>query len=60
MMMLLKIMVQKFSIVLFLFVFSSVARAQQRLNITIETKVGALLKQMTLEEKVGQMAQISN
>lgn len=35
------------------------ANAQQKLNPAIETKVTALLKQMTLEEKVGQMAQVS-
>lgn len=33
--------------------------AQQKINPAIETKVDALLKQMTLEEKVGQMAQVS-
>ncbi len=33
--------------------------AQQTINPAIETKVDALLKQMTLEEKVGQMAQVS-
>ncbi|MFL5810742.1 MAG: glycoside hydrolase family 3 protein, partial [Flavisolibacter sp.] len=33
--------------------------AQQKLNPAIESKVNALLKQMTLEEKVGQMAQVS-
>ena len=33
--------------------------AQQKLNPVIEAKVAALLKQMTLEEKVGQMAQVS-
>src|SRR5438045_5706218 len=33
--------------------------AQQKIDAAIETKVDALLKQMTLEEKVGQMAQVS-
>jgi beta-glucosidase len=33
--------------------------AQQKIDPAIETKVDALLKQMTLEEKVGQMAQVS-
>ena len=33
--------------------------AQQKINPAIERKVVALLKQMTLEEKVGQMAQVS-
>jgi len=33
--------------------------AQQKTDAAIETKVDALLKQMTLEEKVGQMAQVS-
>ncbi len=54
-----KIILQKISLLLWLFIFSSVAYAQQKLNPAIEKKVGALLKQMTLEEKVGQMAQIS-
>lgn len=35
------------------------AQAQQKINPVIEKKVDALLKQMTLEEKVGQMAQVS-
>src|SRR5437764_11680065 len=34
-------------------------RAHAQLNPAIESKVNALLKQMTLEEKVGQMAQVS-
>jgi beta-glucosidase len=34
-------------------------QAQQKINPAIEKKVDALLKQMTLEEKVGQMAQVS-
>lgn len=33
--------------------------AQQQIHPAIENKVNALLKQMTLEEKVGQMAQVS-
>ncbi|RYZ28136.1 MAG: beta-glucosidase [Chitinophagaceae bacterium] len=33
--------------------------AQQKISPSIEAKVSALLKQMTLEEKVGQMAQVS-
>lgn len=33
--------------------------AQQKLNPVIEARVAALLKRMTLEEKVGQMAQVS-
>src|SRR4051812_18034983 len=39
--------------------FFSQVNAQQKLNPAIESKVSALLKQMTLEEKVGQMAQVS-
>jgi len=35
------------------------AMAQQKTNAAIEKKVDALLKQMSLEEKVGQMAQVS-
>jgi len=38
---------------------SAPVQAQQKINPTIEKKVDALLKQMTLEEKVGQMAQVS-
>ncbi|MFL5788472.1 MAG: glycoside hydrolase family 3 protein, partial [Flavisolibacter sp.] len=34
-------------------------KAQQKLNNAIESKVNALLKTMTLEEKVGQTAQVS-
>lgn len=34
-------------------------KAQQKTNPVIEKKVDALLKQMSLEEKVGQMAQVS-
>jgi beta-glucosidase len=45
--------------VLYLLASSSLAFAQPRLNPAIESKVNALLKQMTLEEKVGQMAQVS-
>ena len=33
--------------------------AQQRIDPLIESKVDALVKQMTLEEKIGQMAQVS-
>ena len=33
--------------------------AQPKINPAIESKVTALLRQMTLEEKVGQMAQVS-
>src|SRR5687767_3699214 len=39
--------------------FNAKLQAQQKLNHAIEAKVTALLKQMTLEEKVGQMAQVS-
>src|SRR5688572_19441813 len=34
-------------------------KAQQKIDPVIEKKVDALLKQMSLEEKVGQMAQVS-
>ncbi len=47
-----------FFIVLFLLIFYQV-QAQQKTNPALEIKVNALLKQMSLEEKVGQMAQIS-
>ena len=50
----------------FLFAFTLTAtlslsklNAQQKIDPAIESKVDALLKQMTLEEKVGQMAQVS-
>ena len=50
----------------FLFAFTLTAtlglsklNAQQKIDPAIELKVDALLKQMTLEEKVGQMAQVS-
>jgi hypothetical protein len=36
-----------------------VTKAQQKIDAAIEKKVDALLKQMSLEEKVGQMAQVS-
>jgi beta-glucosidase len=39
--------------------FTNRTIAQQQINPAIENKVDALLKQMTLEEKVGQMAQVS-
>jgi len=41
------------------FSLSNQMNAQQKTDPAIETKVDALLKQMTLEEKVGQMAQVS-
>jgi beta-glucosidase len=36
-----------------------IAQTASQLNPSIESKVDRLLKQMTLEEKVGQMAQVS-
>jgi Beta-glucosidase-related glycosidases len=54
-----KILLQKTFLLLSLIIFSCIAYAQQKLNPAIENKVGTLLKQMTLEEKVGQMAQVS-
>jgi beta-glucosidase len=38
---------------------SAPTKAQQKINAAIEKKVESLLKQMSLEEKVGQMAQVS-
>jgi beta-glucosidase len=38
---------------------STRTNAQQKIDPSIESKVDALLKQMTLEEKIGQMAQVS-
>lgn len=40
-------------------VLNNQMNAQQTINPAIENKVNALLKQMTLEEKIGQMAQVS-
>lgn len=40
-------------------IFSMVARAQQPSDKEIETRVSTLLKQMTIEEKVGQLTQFS-
>ena len=37
----------------------SIAQTASTLNPSIESKIDQLLKQMTLEEKVGQMAQVS-
>ena len=50
---------QKIPVLLYLLASSTIGLAQPRLNPAIENKVEALLKQMTLEEKVGQMAQVS-
>lgn len=47
-----------YSMVLFLLPVCE-TKAQQRIDAAIEKKVDALLKQMSLEEKVGQMAQVS-
>lgn len=44
---------------IFLVGFVCQINAQQKINPAIEKKVDVLLKQMTLEEKVGQMAQVS-
>ncbi len=57
--MLFKTITQKIFLLLSLFIFSSLSHAQQKINPAIENKVNLLLKQMTLEEKVGQMAQVS-
>ena len=50
---------QKMAVLFLLLASSGNAMAQPALNAAIENKVTALLKRMTLEEKVGQMAQIS-
>lgn len=47
-----------YSMVLFLLPVCE-TKAQQHIDAAIEKKVDALLKQMSLEEKVGQMAQVS-
>jgi beta-glucosidase len=50
----------KYTFVISLMLFTAnVAMAQQKLNPAIEAKVSALLGKMTLEEKAGQMAQVS-
>lgn len=54
-----RVNLQKMAVLFLLLVSSGNAMAQQALNAAIENKVTALLKRMTLEEKVGQMAQIS-
>src|SRR6476620_7039717 len=46
-------------VLLIAFVVANPVLAQQKTDPAVETKVDALLKQMTLEEKVGQMAQVS-
>ena len=51
-------MMYKIFLILTLFSIAGV-NAQQKLNPVIELKVDALLKRMTLEEKAGQMAQVS-
>jgi beta-glucosidase len=43
----------------FLLLLAANARAQVKPNAAIETRIGSMLKKMTLEEKVGQMAQVS-
>ena len=50
---------KKSLLLLILLSASTTLMAQQALNPAIEKKVDDLLKQMTLEEKVGQMAQVS-
>jgi beta-glucosidase len=52
-------MKQFFGLVVTFVMLTSQLIAQQRIDPAIEAKVDALLKQMTLEEKVGQMAQVS-
>src|SRR5437870_4763122 len=44
--------------IIFGIVLSNVGKAQSR-NSAMESKISAMVKQMTLEEKVGQMAQVS-
>src|SRR6476620_5063771 len=46
-------------VLLIAFVVANPVLAQQKTDPAVESKVDALLKQMTLEEKVGQMAQVS-
>ncbi len=50
---------KRMALVILLVASSATTMAQPALNTSIENKVGALLMRMTLEEKVGQMAQIS-
>ena len=54
-----RVSLQKIAVLFLLMVSCGNAMAQPALNAAIENKVNVLLKQMTLEEKVGQMAQIS-
>ena len=44
---------------LLLILFFTEITSAQKLNAAIETKISSLLKQMTIEEKVGQMAQVA-
>lgn len=52
-------MKQFFGLAITLVTLTAQVFAQQKTDPAIEAKVDALLKQMTLEEKVGQMAQVS-
>lgn len=52
-------MKRKFSIIIAFAALFHQSFSQQKINPEIEKKVDALLKQMSLEEKVGQMAQVS-
>lgn len=54
-----KIVLKKLPVAVLLFATGIFSKAEAQLNPAIETKVTTLLKQMTLEEKVGQMAQVA-
>ncbi len=52
--------IYQFSILLFSFIFFSSQRSESQSNeAAINARVNALVKKMTLEEKIGQMAQVS-
>ncbi|MEP6948488.1 MAG: glycoside hydrolase family 3 N-terminal domain-containing protein [Ginsengibacter sp.] len=57
-----KYVIRRSQVIIFLFtlmmLLTGSSKAQSR-NASIESKVSAMVKQMTLEEKVGQMAQVS-
>ena len=54
-----KYKIRKSHIIIFLFILLVVLPGESKSQNAKETKISAMIKQMTLEEKVGQMAQVS-
>jgi|GEM_PF-5102055 len=54
-----KYKIRKSHIIIFLFILIVVLPTESKAQNAKETKINAMIKQMTLEEKVGQMAQVS-